>query len=392
MDRTTKRVALLIYNCPFHFPPTINAANILSEKGYEVHLIGLRNKDNWSQQLNADVKTVYLGTMKTGVKGLMQYLKGILFLRRYLKKNKIDAVIGYDAKSVLPAFAATRNSGVNWIFHQHDYWEFPKGVWEKFLWNTERRLTKYANTVSFPQTQRAVYFKDVAALKEMPVIVYNGPRKSWLNNAAEENEVIKDLRKRFKYILIYQGGWSVYFGLERIFDALSVCKTDTCLVMLGEEREEGVRDSYSRYLQKLGIENRVYLAEKYIPYEALPGFTKYVDAAIGKLTGEEDDAPFNDKYLIGAANKITEYVACGLPVLLQQSEPNRLFLQQYPIGYLADTNDSQAFAQVIDDLMLDTARRKQMSENNRKIFMEELNFDHQFQKIIDVLEKNNKKI
>jgi glycosyltransferase involved in cell wall biosynthesis len=385
MNPNTRKVALLIYNCPFHFPPTINAANILSEKGYEVHLIGLKNQDNWSQQLNKNVKTVYLGTMRTGLQGLLQYVKGVFSVRKYLRRNKINVLVGYDAKSVLPGYIATRFSKISWVFHQHDYWEFPKGPWEKFLWSTERKLTKYADTVSFPQTQRAEFFKKTAGLKQMPLIVYNGPRKNWLDNTVGQSDVVTQMRSRFKYVLIYQGGWSVYFGLERIFDALAICKTNTCLIMLGEEREHGVRDSYIKYLEQLGIEDKVYLAEKYIPYEALPGYTKYADAAIGKLTGEEDNAPFNDKFLIGAANKITEYVACGLPVLLQESGSNRSFLERYPIGIMTNTNDKVLFAAAIDDLMMDETKRKKIANNNKDIFLKELNFDNQFQKIIDVL-------
>jgi glycosyltransferase involved in cell wall biosynthesis len=380
-----KSVALLIYSCPFHFPPTINAANILAEKGYDVHLFGLKNEDNWSQQLDERVRLTFFGEMTGGFYGWKNFFKSIFFLRRYFKKHHVGTLISYDAISVLPAYLSTKSTKTKWIFHQHDFWEAPKGRWQSLLWKAERKLTRFAYKVSFPQTQRAEYFQKVAGLKEMPVIVYNGPRKKWLQPGSSPDPVITAMREKFRYVLIYQGGWSLYFGLEAIFDALAVCKTDTCLIMLGEEREKGVRDSYLAYLDKLGISDKVYLAEKYIPYEALPGFTQYADAAIGKLTGDSDDAPFNDRFLIGAANKITEYIACGLPVILQDSAPNRAFFKEYPVGILTDSNDKNVFAKAIDDLMNDGARRSEMAHANRSLFESELNFDHQFQKIIDLL-------
>ena len=378
-------VALLIYSDPLHFPPTINAANILSENGKGVHLVGFDNKDNWSQQLNVSVKFTSLGPSKTGWRSVTAYFKSIFFLRRYLRKNQISWLISYDAKSVLPSFIATRFRKTKWIYHQHDFWEHPAGVWEKFLWRCERRLARYADHISFPQVQRAAFFKKVAKLKEDPLILFNGPRKKWIELTTEVNTVVQQFRSQFTYILIYQGGWSKYFALERLFDAMAVCKASVALIMLGEERETGLRENYLQYLKNLGITDRVYLAEKYIPYEELPGFTKYCDAAIGKLTGDIDDAPFNDRYLIGAANKITEYIACGLPVILQDSEANQIFLEQYPVGILTNTAAKNEFSGTIDELLNDQPGLDQFKQRNKDIFLRELNFDQQFQKILDII-------
>lgn len=380
-----KRVALIIYSCPFHFPPTINAANLLAEQGIDVHLFGIEYPNTYSQTLNKKVKLIYLDKVQTGLKGLTGYFKSIVFLRRYFKKNKIESAIAYDAKAVMPTYIATRLRRIKWVFHQHDFWEKPKGLWEKFLWITEAKLASYASFVSFPQYERSLHFKEMAGLKEFPVIAFNGPRKNWIDITIGPDPVITELRRKFDYILIYQGGWSAYFGLERIFDALAACCTNTALIMLGEEREKGVRDRYDSYLQKLGIRERVYLAEKYISYDSLPGFTNYADAAIAILTGENDDAPFNNRYLIGASNKITEYIACGLPVLIQDSAPNRRFIEQYPIGILVDSNDKKAFAMAIDELLKDKERRHQLAIHNKNLFEEELNFDNQFRKISEKL-------
>src|SRR5205085_7081008 len=99
----------------------------------------------------------------------------------------------------------------------------------------------------------------------------------------------------------------------------------------------------------------------------------------------EDNAPFNDRFLIGAANKLTEYVACGLPVILQESMPNKVFLEQYPIGMLTNTNDKHRFAKDIDELLSDDQKRLRISASNKKMFIEDLNFDTQFEKIISIL-------
>jgi len=378
-------ILLLIYSNPFHFQPTINAANILYEHGMDVHLIGIENKDNWNQDIHEGVKVKYMSGKQTGIRGILKYFKSIFFLWKYIRNNEIKTVIGYDAKTVFPLFLNSRVLKLNWFFHQHDFWEKPKGIWEKLLWKSERRFARYANHVSFPQFERAVYFKQVARLKEMPIIIFNGPRRKWLKGIIEPSKIVVEYKKKFDYLLIYQGSWSSYFGLEKLFDALAICKTNTALIMLGEEREIGLRKQYIEYLHKLGIADRVYLAEKYIHYEELPSFTLYADAAIGKLTGENDDAPFNDRFLIGAANKITEYIACGLPVILQESVSNLSFLEKYQIGITTDTNNKILFAKTIDELLTNNKLRENFKNENKRIFQNELNFDYQFQKILDLI-------
>ena len=103
------------------------------------------------------------------------------------------------------------------------------------------------------------------------------------------------------------------------------------------------------------------------------------------MTGDIDDAPFNDRYLIGAANKITEYIACGLPVILQDSEANQIFLEQYPVGILTNTAAKNEFSGTIDELLNDQPGLDQFKQRNKDIFLRELNFDQQFQKILDII-------
>jgi len=377
-----KSIALFMYAPPFHFQPTTNAANLLAEKGFIVHLIGIEKNDDWFQQLNKEIKLVYLSKEATGLRGVLLYIWHIFYLRFYLWKNHIDCIIGYDAKSVIPAFCASRFTKIKWFYHQHDYFESPVGAWQRFLWVSERRLVKYADYITFPQIERADLFEKIGSLKKYPDIVFNGPRRKWLNSHINASVTIKDFRSRFEYVLIYQGGWSFYFGIERIFDALACCKTNTSLIVLGEERDKGIRSFYSDQLKKLGIADRVYLANKYIPYEELPSYTMFADAAVAILTDEFDEVPYNNRYLIGASNKITEYVACGLPVIMQNSDSSRLFQKRYPIGVLTDTKDKVVFANTIDCLLEEKAKRKLISDKNKLIFMEELNFDVQFDKVV----------
>lgn len=382
---TAKNIALFIYSCPFRFPPTINAANILAEKGYNVHLIGVRYDNTVSQVLDPRVKLYFIDRKRKGLQGLLFFWFSILKLIGYCYRQGIDTVISYDARAVLPAFVTSKLKKITWVLHQHDFWDKPSGVWPKFLWKCEHSLARFADHVSFPQLDRAEVFAKLANLENSPIIVHNGPRKNWLLNAYEPHESIKQLKAQFQYLLIYQGGWSVHFNLERIFDALAQCKTNTALVMLGEEREQGIKQHYENYIANLGLSDRVYLSQECVSYDSLPRYTMFADVAIAILTSEDDEAPFNNRYLIGASNKIGEYTACGLPVVTEGSAVNKRFLEQYPVGLTVNSKNSQEFARTLDELLLNQELRSHLKKHNQRLFETVLSFDQQFQKIIDII-------
>ncbi len=376
---------LLIYSCPYHFPPTINAANILAEKGEKVYLLGIKYPETYSQHIHDNVELCFVDKLSTKYRGLLGYVMSIFFLAWFVIRKRINIIVSYDNKSVIPAFIASRLKKITWVYHQHDYWDYPKGVWNRFLWKMERILANKANIVSFPQANRALLFQQEARLIKAPLVVFNGPRKNWDSHIASPNPIITHLRKQFDFILVYQGGWSKYFGIEKIFYALANCKTNTCLIVLGEEREPEVKKYYDEIVRVLKLEDRVWFSNTYIAYDELPSFTKFSDAAIAILTKDNENAPYNNRYLIGASNKIFEYISFGLPVFTQNSEPNRNFYLKYPIGVTIDADDPIDFARKIDSLLSDKKSIKEFRDKNIHLFNSELNFDYQFNKLFSAI-------
>ena len=233
--------------------------------------------------------------------------------------------------------------------------------------------------------QRAEIFAAKAKLSKPPLIVFNGPRKAWADDKQPINEQIIKLRSQFGSLMVYQGGWSKYFGIENLINAVKYCHSDIAVVIMGKELEEGIRSYYEQLCAVNNVSERFFFLE-HVPYDRLPSVTKYCDAGIGKLTRDKDDAPLNDRFVIGASNKIAEYTAFGLAVITCISEANEAFFKENPVGVMCDVTEPGNFAKALDDLFADRAEIKKIKENNKKIFIETLNYDVQFSKVYTELE------
>jgi glycosyltransferase involved in cell wall biosynthesis len=372
-------VALLIFSEPHMYPPTMHMANILAEKGHPVYLYGIKYYLKDKVLIHPLINLIYLSEHKRGLKNFYYYWITYLRVLRDSFKNKFSWIIAYDAAAAGPAFFVAKCRGIKWVYHQHDFWETPKGRWQKCLAYLEKKLGSRADIVSFPQIQRAKIFKEMTQMKENPLIVFNGPRLNWYNNKIQIDPRIRDIKNKFNTILLYQGGLSRYFCLENLLFSINFCKSSFAIVFLGRDIEKGVKNELRLLAEKESISNRIFFWDEYVPYDELPSISCFCDIGIAKLTHDGMKAPINDKYIAGASNKIAEYMAAGLPIISSDTEDNRIFFQKDNIGLLCNSEDPQSIANAIDTLLLNSQKLSEMGANNRKVFLEKYNYDIQFE-------------
>lgn len=377
----------MIYSDPKVYPPTIHAANILCEMGWTVYLIGVKYPSAPENIfIDTRVKMVYRGSQSTGIQNKLDYFLFIIFLNWFTLTRGIRFLIAYDAMAVLPVYLSTSFTSKKWFYHQHDYFDKGNSFFQRLAVRFEKKISKNAAFTIFPQVQRADIFARENGLCKTPLIVFNGPRKSWAYDNQPINKQIIELRKKFSFLLVYQGGWSKYFGIENLIKAISHVRSDVAVVMMGKELEVGIKEYYLRLSEEQKVKER-FLFLDHVPYDLLPSVTRYCDIGIAKLTNDNDKAPLNDRFVIGASNKVTEYIACGLPVITCKSEPNQHFFSQFPVGVMCDVEDPVKFAAAIDELLCNKDRMSAFKITNKEIFLATLNYDDQFKKVCKELEK-----
>lgn len=379
------KIDIIILSEPDYYPPTINAANIIAERGHKVSLIGIRYPRAQKQQLHPSIKRIDYGTHRTGLLNVLQYFS---FYWKYFFRiafRRPDWIIAYDSMSVGPVALAAGFFKTRWVFHSHDLLTNPPG-WYKLIEKIEKKLANRATITSFPQEDRASDFMKAAKLAVFPQIVYNGPRRSWSEAVRTPHPELQEWLTQGRFIVLYQGQFSRYFGLHNLIKSISVIPEKNVLCLIGRALEEGILNEYRQIIASHGLEKRVKILSS-VPYDEVPSVTRFCNLGVAKL-GMDKNIPFNDYYLTGASNKISEYLAFGLPVLMADTEVNRQFYTRFDMSVFVKGDSETAIASGIESISGDMeGRYLRLRTNAEKAGKEIFNYDIQFNKIVSIIER-----
>jgi glycosyltransferase involved in cell wall biosynthesis len=322
-------ITVAIYMHPELYPPVLSAVDQLAMRSESITILTRRMLDsNWSYPENARVQyineTSYQGFAIEQIplqKKIFHFLQFILQLKKLLKQENSQILMVHD---VIPLFAAyiirrfLKKRDIKLWYHNHDVTDIVKsgrfslmGIATKF----EIKAFPYIDVFTLPAKERLCYFP-IDSLMNTPVILPNYPLKRFYIEVRQpriSNSTIK---------LVYQGSIGPGHGLETIITLLStkIKGKQLELHLVGK-----IRPVYKDKLIKLVEQYQV--ADYFVdhgmqPFITLPHYLSQFD--VGLAIHE----PYNVTYATGgsASNKIYEYAACGLPVLLMDNVHYRSYL------------------------------------------------------------------
>lgn len=127
-------------------------------------------------------------------------------------------------------------------------------------------------------------------------------------------------------ILIYQGGFSPYRGLDLIIKVMSSLPEKYKLVLIGS----GIlKDELKNLVSELNLEQRVFFHEQ-VPSEELINYT--IQADIGLVMYEKVSK--NNYY--STPNKIFEYIQAGIPAVSSNHPGKSVIINKYKTGVLVE--------------------------------------------------------
>lgn len=381
MDK--KRIAFVILNDPMIFPPTMNAAAILAEKGYQVDIFGLKySKGGDAIDVPRGVKLFYLGDLKGGFYFRFKLLQVILKLIYLNMIKRYQWIFSYNMTAVLPGYLAALFGKTKWLYHNHDDTLVNEKIgFYAFLKKAEYYCARKSDLVSYPQLDRAKNFFDAARLKEMPTIVLNGPRENWLD--VEDWDNFYFLKERYDNVLLYQGGLNWQRGIKNILNSLRFIDKSVGLVLIGKtDIDANFLSELNSFLMTNNLKDQVVVYEV-MSYSKLALLTKVCDLGFGVMSTVNENDSYNIRFLAGASNKLVEYMACGLPCIVPENEGYKEYIQRNNLGILVNPNNPRQMANSIMNLLRDEDRYQEMSINAKKYFKQIASFDKQFEKILE---------
>ena len=379
--KSIKHITILIYPHPELYPPTLSAIEELSQIADTIDVV-TRNMliSKWEYPSNVSVhyinKKRYVGfgieKVSFALK-IIHFLKFVMMSHRLIKKNKSNIVLAYDA---IPLYVAhllkatlKKQDSLLW-YHNHDVTDLSKANYFSIMSIASRKQDSAIQNISLfslPSKERLVYFKNIP--KDVnPIIIPNYPLKK-----VYSKHIKKEIKASSRLKLVYQGSIGKGHGLESIIKILNqpINNKSLELHLVGK-----IRAPYLQQLNALAKQNGVldrFVYHGMKPFTQLPAFLSGFDVGIAI------HEPYNITYATGgsASNKIYEYAALGMPVLLFDNNHYKFYLKDNDWSFFTDLTPES----LINSLISIHDKFNVASLSARKDFIEKYNYEKCFKKI-----------
>ncbi len=388
------KIGMLVYGNPDYYPPTVNAIHLLS-KHFDIVLIG-RNQNPPDCEYPSNVTIHRLGEytlprereQASARAKLWEYINFIRQTRLLLQD--VSLIYAYDAFAYTAGYLCQvgRLHSVPLIYQNHEIAEHlpPLSSLAGWVHRTEKSWIHKSAAVVFPDKDRAAFFQKKTNLKEQPLIVPNFPLKSFFHLPEDWTSVIQ---KRWESVtLFYRGSISDTSAMREIITSASILNKNVDVKFVGFLNDSNAQELES-WVNHLDMANCFsYLGT--LPYKDLnqPTLLATIGFALYKSTS------FDRVACVTACNKIYEYAACGVPVIVSDFPNYRDYLSGEPWVRFANPDDAHSIASAIQDILSDFDNYRKMCLAARQAFEEKFNYEAVFSpllwKIKDLVDSREK--
>lgn len=183
------------------------------------------------------------------------------------------------------------------------------------------------------------------------------------------------LRERLGYgpedfVLAYTGAFYHWHGLDVLLRAVAQLEQSGAagslrLLLVGDGQ---LRKDVEALTDSLALRHRVQFTGV-VPYVEVPRYVAIADACTAVYDPSRHTA-LATRGMFFDPLKIFEYLACGKPTLMLDTDNMRAIFEQDRHAHLVKTGDVDALAQAIQRLMADEALRARLSEEGQRLVRE----------------------
>ncbi|PWU00008.1 MAG: hypothetical protein C5B52_09555 [Bacteroidetes bacterium] len=372
-------VLVAIYNPAEFYPPTINAVESLARNYEKVTLIthDVEGLDPWEFPKNVRVEYVDKWNPGDGSQNFIRHIQRFLKFSKQIKKalvsEKFKIVLLYEPHAVLSykmsGLHQQKKPDILW-YHSHDIYvpegqrTFSVGWWAG---RAEQKIFKELDIFTLPAEERKEFFP-LQNLKGKYFFLPNYPSKYFYKKFYGPRQPGNEFR------IIYQGRIAPGHGLEEIISLLRETPSGKKLSL---HLKGLVDEEYKSSLIRIAGENNClddlhfYAITSYKEVPAL-GSTCHIGIAI------HTRMDIMNKTLGTSSNKIYEYAALGLPVLLFDNPHFRKHLEKYSWTAFTDCSRDSLLA-CINRII---SNYNKYSEDAHRDFEQDLNFENNFSKVL----------
>lgn len=376
-----RRVCMPVYSY-YPFDPRVRrAAGALSDVGYEVDVICLRDEDEEKFGTYNGVNAYRLPLVHTRG-GYLRYLYnyGMFFLLSLFMLNALDRKKKYDVVHVhsLPDFLVfitkfQKLKGKSVVLDLHE--AMPEIFAARFNKDMSSMLVKipiFLEKISHAFATHIITVND--AIKEIYMdrgvpeekisVIMNSPDVK-MHLEEDLSEFKAKLGLDSKFTLVFVGGINYERNIEVIFNAMAKLKfqiPDMFFILFGHmygHKKEGYKEELKALVVQLGLENNVYIGGKLDP-EKVSSYLNLADYGVVSYLS-------NPLTQVAVPNKVFEYIAQDKPVIVCRLKAlYSLFGEDAVIYY--EPEDADDLAEKILWLYNNRNNLKDMMQNIREVY------------------------
>jgi len=375
MKLNNKKIIYLQYSNPGAFPPLENSAWVLAEAGWKVKFVGTKALGTDSIQIPSH-QNIVVELAPFCYPGIRQKIHFLFYSLRCLKEillGRYDCVYVSDLFSCPAGWIASSLFGVRVLYHEHDTPDAPRTGLTRWLHWTRKKLAQSAELCIFPQIERAQSFSKKFSSSKIQ-ICHNMPLRQRIVSRPHQPPADE-------FRLWYHGSLVPTLLPMTVLDALAILPKSVTLHFAGYEiiGFPNFLKSFFSKAKSLGVQSRVF-------YEGalsrIPLFDKARESDLGLALFARD---FREP-MVGASNKPFDYMACGLPLLINDSKEWEKFFGPLGVAKSCNPESGESIAEAVEELRVTPDKMLKMREFGLKKISNEWNYESQFAPVVKLLE------
>ncbi len=375
-----KRILYVQYTNPGAYPPLHHSSRMLARAGWDVLCLGTGAFGTDELQIDTcpGIRVRRLRFKGPGLRQKLHYALFCFWCLAWAVRFRPSWVYASDMLACPAALLIRMLCQISLIYHEHDAPAVSNeqhGLMSRFQLALRRVCARVASACVLPNAERARIFSSEQGVANT-VVIWNCPARDEIGTAREPLE--GPVR------LLYHGSLSPELLPLTAIDALAELPQSISLELVGYETAgtRGYINTFREHAAERGVAHRVNYRGP-LSRRELMEFCRNCDAGLAVFSPGEANPNLTN--LVGASNKVFDYLAGGLPVILPASSEWDETLVKAGYGIAARSTSAHDLADAIRGLCTNPSRLRAMGEAGRRKIRTEWNYEQQFKPVWQLL-------
>ena len=314
------------------------------------------------------VPTRYAKSKAGFIKKLLRIYLSNKDLVKAIKDTNPDVIHANDLNALLPAYIASKKTGAKLIYDSHEIFIENIGISSnrilRFFWsNIERFLIKRVDLLVCVSHAAAEYLSQKYDVNNYMVVT------NCCNKADIKKIVFTEKHDGFE--ILNHGQFYEGRGYDLMIQAARLSLNPN--IRYGLRGFGRIEEELRTDVQKYGLSN----VKFYPPVKV----TELISSASKSHIGLAITIPFCLNFKLSISNKIFEYAAAGLPVIMSNIPEHAYLNDKYDFGLILKENTPEELHNTVMQLYNDKELYNRLSENSLRL-SNDINWEKEFIKLV----------